>query len=196
MTNEHTTTRRTVLRTSAAAATTAAGLGGATAASAQETTAGGSEPDYGGWFDNVSNYDGTVDMTGEDQVTITVGASGNNGAYAFGPAAVHVDPGTEVVWEWSGDGGRHNVSAENADFESELSGEAGHTFSQTLDGAGIIKYACVPHKQMGMKGAVVVGDPAAGSSGLSTNDVLTVGGGVGIVGVLFGLMANEVRNDA
>mgnify|MGYP000271257358 CR=1 FL=1 len=112
------------------------------------------EPDYGGWLDDVSNYDETVDRRDANSVTISVG-TGSNG-YRFDPPAVAVSPGTTVVWEWTGKGGSHNVIAQNADFESDLTGESGHTFEQTLDSTGVVKFYCSPHKTMGMKGAVAV----------------------------------------
>jgi hypothetical protein len=60
------------------------------------------------------------------------------------------------------------VAAENGDFESEMVGEAGDTFEQTFDEEGVYKYACTPHKPMGMKGAVVVGtEVSTGSSSRS-----------------------------
>jgi len=123
------------------------------------------EPDYGDWFSNVSNFDGTVDETGKSEVTVTVGADGNDGGFAFGPAAVRVDPGTTVVWEWTGKGGSHNVIGDDGGFESELTGETGHTFSHTFESEGVYKYFCRPHKAMGMKGAVVVGSGGAAESG-------------------------------
>jgi halocyanin-like protein len=142
------------MKAGATAAATAAGL------SAPATA----ETDLSAWFENTSNYDGVVDKTGQSEVTITVGAEGNNGAFAFGPAAVRVDPGTTVVWEWNGKGGSHNVKADDGSFESEMVGEQGHTFSQTFDEEGVVKYVCTPHKAMGMKGAVVVGDVSVGGS--------------------------------
>jgi halocyanin-like protein len=157
---ERTLTRRTVLRGAAGATAASLAAAGATPVAGQQT----GEPDYGGWFDNVSNYESTVDRRGESTVTVTVGAEGNNGNYAFGPAAVRVDPGTKVVWEWSGKGNAHNVVAEDGSFESELTGDAGYTFEYTFESTGVYRYACVPHKAMGMKGAVVVGD-AGGSGG-------------------------------
>jgi len=68
-----------------------------------------------------------VDRTGQEAMTIEVGAEGNGGALAFGPAAVQVDPGTTVVREWTGEGGQHNVVVrdEGADAESPLQNEAG-----------------------------------------------------------------------
>lgn len=173
--------RRTVLRGAVSAAT--AGLAVSAAPSVAAQAAG--EPDYGGWFEKTSNYDGTVDKTGQESVTIAVGADGNNGNFAFSPAAVRVDPGTEIVWEWTGNGSLHNVVAEDGRFESELTDEAGFTFEQTLDSTGVYKYACAPHKQMGMKGAVVVGDPATGGlSDARLRELLTIGSGLGLTGVL------------
>ncbi|SFG83813.1 halocyanin domain-containing protein [Halopelagius inordinatus] len=123
---------------------------------APTSESGGGEASFDGWFDDVSNYDGVVDETGTSDVTVTVGASGNNGNYAFAPAAVRVDSGTTVVWEWTGEGGSHNVAADDGSFESEMVGESGHTFEHTFEEAGTYKYICTPHKAMGMKGAVVV----------------------------------------
>ncbi|WP_434084162.1 halocyanin domain-containing protein [Halorarius litoreus] len=140
------------------------GLGAAAVVGVATTTtvAAQSDPDYGGWFDDVSNYDGTtVDATGQSEVRITVGAAGNQGNFAFDPPAVRVDPGTTVVFEWNGEGGSHNVveaDEDGADYESDLMGEAGSTFSLTFDSAGLSRYYCSPHLSLGMKGAVVVGN--------------------------------------
>ncbi|MFB6156480.1 MAG: halocyanin domain-containing protein [Haloferacaceae archaeon] len=157
------TTRRGLLRAGAAATAGSAALATTRRAAAQDA--------FGGWLSNVSNYDGVVDRTGQSEVTITVGAKGNNGNFAFGPAAVRVDPGTTVVWEWNGKGGQHNVVAkEGADFESKLTGEAGFTFSRTLDAEGVVKYYCQPHEALGMKGVVVVGSGGGSSGGSGGSD--------------------------
>ncbi|ELZ39395.1 halocyanin domain-containing protein [Halorubrum tebenquichense] len=113
----------------------------------------GEEPDYGGWLDDANNYEQTVDATGQDQVTVDVGAGDG---LAFGPAAVAVSSGTTVVWEWTGQGGSHNVAAESGDFESESSSEEGYTFEYTFEETGTYEYVCTPHRSVGMKGAVVV----------------------------------------
>lgn len=173
MENRRTLNRRTVVKFTAAAVGTTA-LAGCTGSGADDDTAdsgesgtdtdaedsssdtGGavaSEPEYDGWFDDVDSYEQTADMTGEDSVTVQVGAEDG---LAFGPAAVAVDAGTTVIWEWTGEGGSHNVSAENGDFESETVDEEGYTFEQTVDQAGVFKYACTPHRTLGMKGAIVV----------------------------------------
>lgn len=107
---------------------------------------------------SANNYDGSiVDETGTDEVTINVGAG--SGGLAFEPAAVRISSSTTVVWEWTGEGGAHNVaSAEGSesDFKSEIIDEEGHTFNQSFDNTGIQLYACQPHKAQGMKGAIEV----------------------------------------
>ncbi|MDS0276199.1 MULTISPECIES: halocyanin domain-containing protein [Haloarcula] len=147
-------------------------LGATTAVSAQQG------PDYGGWFDGVANFDGTVDETGQDTVEITVGAQGNGGAFAFSPAAVRVSPGTEVVWTWTGEGGGHNVVSDgDGPLDSGgLVSEQGTTYSHTFESEGIYKYVCEPHKGLGMKGAVVVGAASGGSSGGGSTATATASG--------------------
>jgi halocyanin-like protein len=124
-------------------------------------------PDYGGWLDETDNFDGTtVDKRGQDTVTIDVGVEGNNGNFAFGPPAVWIDPGTTVRWEWTGDGGAHNVVAESgASFSSgEATAAADTTFEHTFEQQGTVTYFCKPHRSLGMRGALVVGDPDAAAS--------------------------------
>ncbi|MFB6173831.1 MAG: halocyanin domain-containing protein [Halobacteriales archaeon] len=120
----------------------------------------GAQASFGGWLSNTSNYDGVADKTGQSEVTITVGAEANGGAFGFAPAAVHVDKGTTVVWEWNGKGGAHNVAgAEGAGFSSGAPvAEAGTTFEHTFEESGTYKYQCDPHASLGMKGVVAVGD--------------------------------------
>ena len=110
------------------------------------------------WLSDVENYEGTVtDRTGQSEVTVQTGAEGNGGNLAFEPAAIRIDTGTTVVWEWTGKGGSHNVAAESGgDFESDLVSDAGHTFEQTFESTGVITYFCSPHRGVGMKGAVIV----------------------------------------
>ena len=143
-------------------ATASGTAGGGSNASGAESGGSSTDFDYGDWFADVSNFDGTVDATGQDEVRIEVGASGNGGAFAFSPAAVNVDPGTRIVWEWTGEGGQHDVAAADESFGSELQSEAGATYGIEVDGAGIVEYACTPHEGIGMKGAIVVGNPVQG----------------------------------
>ncbi|MCT9096526.1 halocyanin domain-containing protein [Haloarchaeobius sp. HME9146] len=134
-----------------------AGLAGLTLATPAGAQAGEGES-LADWFANADNVSGLADKRGESEVTITVGAAGNGGAFGFAPAAVRVDPGTTVVWEWSGKGGMHNVVAKDGTFESEMLSDAGATFEYAAESSGVFRYACAPHEAMGMKGALVVGD--------------------------------------
>jgi halocyanin-like protein len=109
-----------------------------------------------------SNYDSITSMGGMGSVTVDVGAEGNQGNYAFAPAAIAVETGTTINWEWTGKGSTHNVvSTGETDFDFD-SGTAKEedSFSQTFEEAGVALYHCVPHKSLGMKGAVVVVDSA------------------------------------
>lgn len=88
---------------------------------------------------------------------------------------------------WAG----HNVVAEDGRFESKLTGDAGHTFERTVE-RGLTKYYCLPHKEMGMKGAVVV--DGASSGGLTApGALLSIGGGLGLTAGLFGLFGTAMR---
>ncbi len=138
----------------------AAGGGTAAAATATAAAAGtaSAQPSFGGWLSDVTNYDSVVDETGAEEVTVEVGVEANGGGFGFGPAAVQVDPGTTVVWEWTGGGGQHNVVAQSGDFESDLVGDDGFTFEHTFEEKGVTRYYCQPHQSLGMKGVVVVGD--------------------------------------
>ena len=104
-------------------------------------------------------YEGTIaDYTGQDEVVVDVGA-GDIG-FAFAPPAIRVDAGTTVVWEWTGEGGAHNVVSEDASATQFNSGdpidEQGYTFEQTFESAGIQLYYCTPHKANGKIGGVEV----------------------------------------
>ncbi len=115
------------------------------------------------WFDDVPNWDGeTADFTGEDEVEVLNGDSeeiGVEGTYAFEPADIQVDPGTTVEWVWVGDTG-HSVTHESEDpaFDSETITGDGTTFEYTFDEEGIYDYYCIPHRGLGQKGRVTVGD--------------------------------------
>ena len=158
---------------------------------------------YGGWLSGVSNYDGTVDYTGREEATVSVGA-GENGLL-FDPPAVLVDPGTTVVWEWTGAGGAHGVAHEpDVDgepvFESEVVGDADHTFSHEFQDRATFRYHCPSHRGADMKGVIAVGstedvlvqpergDGDGGGGSLTTVDLVVAGTAVAL-GVVLVLMA-------
>ncbi|CAI50463.1 halocyanin [Natronomonas pharaonis DSM 2160] len=106
---------------------------------------------------DANQYDGLVDRTGEDEITIDNGA-GPNG-FAFDPAGVRIDAGTTVTWEWTGEGGAHNVVSEpdsDFDLETELVDEEGFTYEVTFDEPGAALYVCTAHRAQNQYGAVVV----------------------------------------
>ena len=102
---------------------------------------------------DANNYDGSfTDMTGEDEVTVTVtDANGNS----FDPAAIEIDAGTTVVWEWVDDG--HSVTHVGGDFDSDIQ-NTGYEFEHTFDDAGDYAYECIPHATQGHLGGVRVHD--------------------------------------
>ncbi len=154
-------TRRGVLRALGGVAATGTLIGGASVGARAQS----SGTDLDSWFENTSNYDGVVDRTDGDAVTVEVGVDANDGAFGFGPAAIRVAPGTTVTWSWTGGGGSHNVVDVEGNFESDLVDATDHTFEHTFESEGTYTYSCVPHEQMGMKGAVVVGEGGGGSDG-------------------------------
>ncbi len=155
--------RRRVLR--GAGVATLAGAGVVSGVRAQE------KPDFGGHLDD-ANVVSVEDRRGESAVTVAVGA-GDRGL-AFAPTGLWIDPGTTVRFRWTGDGGGHNVRVDETPEGSDWSGsgevvsDAGFTHEHTFTVEGVYEYYCQPHQQLGMLGAIAVGD-----------EVPTVGGAPG-----------------
>jgi halocyanin-like protein len=135
---------------------------------------------FDGWLAETSNFEGVVDRTGEDVVTVGVGAAGNGGRFAFDPSAVRVDPGTTVVWEWLVDGRAHDVREAFGAFESEQSEQVGDRYAVTFDGERVWKYECTDRSKRGMRGVVVVGRPNQRDDG----GAAAVLGGLGLIGLM------------
>jgi len=176
-------TRRRTLRAAAGATGLLAATGTATGQQAQEV-------DYGGWFSNVSNFEGTVDRTGESEVVVEVGTQANGGYFGFAPVAIRVDPGTTIRYVWTGRGGGHTVTGENNGYDSGLFSEEGHEYTRTYEEEAVHLYYCIPHRGVGMKGAIVVGDAMAvsGTGGTTWSppdlfDTTLVGFFFGVLGV-------------
>lgn len=154
-------------------AATAAGATGAIGTAAAQEGGGGSGGGGGGggssesgpktipaWPEFVTeanNYSQSTDLRGQSEVTVDVGAGSG---LAFGPAAIWVDPGTTVTWEWTGQGGGHNVSSQQGEsYSSQVTSQAGFTFTHTFESGGQINtYQCTPHSSQGMHGGVAVGE--------------------------------------
>lgn len=105
------------------------------------------------WLEGTRGFEAIEDRTGEREVVVKVGA-GNGLTYV--PAAVRVDPGTTIRWEWTGNGGLHDVAFVNTDVSGSLRGEQGETFTHTFTEPGEYRYECTPHASVGMRGVVIV----------------------------------------
>ncbi|WP_330632706.1 plastocyanin/azurin family copper-binding protein [Halocatena halophila] len=128
------------------------------------------------WLAHAKGYDDSIQyMIGNKSVAVTVGpdelntpehpqtswneSQRHNNAddiYKFEPAAIKISPGTTVTWKWDGWGG-HNVVATDEKFDSSDPKPNG-IFTHTFKSPGTHYYYCEPHKESGMKGAVVVAD--------------------------------------
>mgnify|MGYP000450399622 CR=1 FL=1 len=116
------------------------------------------EPEYDDWFENVPQFEGFEDYTDENEVRVMVGA-GEHG-FRFDPPAITVEPGTTVVWEWTGVGGQHVVAERNEAWQNPegLIATEGHTWRREFpeSDAGTHLYECWPHRASGMKGGIFV----------------------------------------
>jgi len=149
--------RREFVRTAGGAtAVAAAGAGAAGTAAAQEQ-----QPVWpsGVTSGNLGSY---RDARGESEVTVQVGA-GDSGL-AFDPTMLWVDTGTTITFEWTGNGGDHNVQTVEGGGPASLDsgdpvGEEGYTYEYETseEDVGITHYHCVPHTAVGMHGGLAVG---------------------------------------
>jgi len=104
----------------------------------------------------------TKTPAGREEVTVQVGA-GDQGL-AFDPTLLWVDPGTTITFEWTGNGGAHNV--QNVEGPASLDsgdpvGEEGYTYEYETseEDVGITHYHhCVPHTAVGMHAGLAVGE--------------------------------------
>lgn len=69
---------------------------------------------------------------------------------------------TNVHWDWTGHGGQHNVVALNGTFDSgNTNAQAGTGYHYIFDEPGEYPYVSEPHRDDGMKGAILVKEPPA-----------------------------------
>jgi plastocyanin len=98
--------------------------------------------------------------------------------FYFDPIGLFVQSGETITWEIQS--GTHTSTAyeegngpasvtripEGADaWDSGTLGEQGATFNQTFETAGTYDYYCIPHKQLGMVGRIVVDEPGGPAEG-------------------------------
>jgi halocyanin-like protein len=115
-------------------------------------------PEADEWLWGIEGYEGEVtDRTDADAVTIRVGTEGYRGPFRFDPLLVKLSPGTTVRFEWTSEGGPHNVAFQEADVRfGEIETEPGVHFEHTFEEPGVYRYACEPHRAIGQRGALVV----------------------------------------
>ncbi|RNJ26134.1 halocyanin domain-containing protein [Halosegnis longus] len=156
--DESTLTRRRLLGTLGAAG--AVGIAGCSSGGNGGGSTGGPEERVSTFLSSgrpARGYDEIIDMTGQDEVVVEVGAGGNG--LAFAPAAVRISTETTVSWQWTGRGGRHNVVAasdSDFDFQSGSPKLEADPFERSFDDAGVGLYYCGPHRSLGMEGALIV----------------------------------------
>jgi halocyanin-like protein len=147
--------------TSTGTPTNGTATGTATAGASTPEVGGSVQPDFGGYLEGIDG--GYEDMRGQDEVTVTVGADGNGGSYAFSPAGLWISPGTTVTFEWVSD--NHNMVVEDGPdggwggYETVEMG--GFTTSHTFETGGIYTYFCSPHQSQGMQAGIAVGPDVA-----------------------------------
>ncbi|MFB6195740.1 MAG: plastocyanin/azurin family copper-binding protein [Haloplanus sp.] len=104
---------------------------------------------------------------------------GMDAPYMFRPMVAFIEPGTTVSWTHAGNGNvLHSVTAfagrstdpvlipDGAEgYNSGPFSAAGDPFEHTFEEPGVHAFYCMPHKDFGMAGAVVVGDVGPGDSG-------------------------------
>ncbi|WP_115891493.1 plastocyanin/azurin family copper-binding protein [Haloferax sp. Atlit-48N] len=151
--------RRTFMKNIAGGVAVLGTSTGVTGASNENSTAeSGGGTDAGGGSGGGGSTTHTIQMVTE------------GGEYYFDPVGLHVDPGDTV--EWVLESGDHSatayaesnqaeqrIPADASGFDSGLLGETGASFSYTFEVEGTYDYFCSPHKQLGMVGRVVCGDP-------------------------------------
>lgn len=106
------------------------------------------------------------DFRFDDAPTVYLDVSNSK---SFSPPAIKIAPDTTVTWEWTGEGGEHNVVAIDETFDSGTPDtETGTTFEYTFESEGTYRYVSEPQADAGMKGVVLVESPP--SSGYPTVD--------------------------
>jgi halocyanin-like protein len=123
------------------------------------------------WFQDTTNYGGGYeDLRNEAPVQVRVGTPANSGNFGFDPVAVRIEAGTTVEWQWTGQGGAHNVVDQQNTFRSGAPESGGGiTYTHTFDETGWYRYKCTNHETFGMVGAVFV-DPERTLSGYTQVD--------------------------
>ena len=135
-----------------------------------EDGAGGTDTEggAGGTDTDETETTGTGTTGGEETVDMVT----EDSEYFFDPIGLFVEPGTTVTWNNASGSHSSTAYAESLDaadvtripegaepWNSEILSEEGATFEHTFEAEGTYDYFCIPHKQLGMVGRIVVGQP-------------------------------------
>ncbi len=114
------------------------------------------------WLEDANGYRGEVKRFGpRTRPLIHVGMETDDG-FAFSPPAIEVPPMTSVVWDWTGQGGQHNVVALDGTFDSgRTNAQPGTMYQHVFEETGTYRFVSEPDRDDGMKGVVVVAEPPA-----------------------------------
>lgn len=111
--------------------------------------------------DNVDDEDDIEDMTGESEVRIRHGESGDQGNYISEPGIVRIDSGTDVIYEWVSSG--HTLTEIEGEGETITGWEdhdstegEGFEHTVTFGESGVALWECVPHRAQNHRGGVIV----------------------------------------
>lgn len=116
------------------------------------------------WLSDANGYDGEPRQYGPaERPLIMVGEETDDGL-AFDPPVIEVSPMTNVRWDWTGHGGQQNVVALDGTFDSgRTNAQPGTGYHYIFDEVSEYPYVSEPHRDEGMKGAVIVREqPSSG----------------------------------
>lgn len=117
-----------------------------------------------------------MDSTG----TKTVKMITDGDDFYFDPIGLYVEPGETVTWVNVSDD--HSATAyghgatvtripdDATAFDSTVLSQEGATYDHTFEVQGTYDYFCIPHKQLGMVGRIVVGEPGGPATGSTPPD--------------------------
>jgi len=120
------------------------------------------------------NFEGDfVDRRSGGSPEIRVGVENGQFNWGFGPPAIRITTGTQVRWDWTGEGGQHNIVDDAGTFGSGTPQEgAGNSYTYTFDETGLYKYKCTVHDP-NMRGVVFVEEEQTLSGYVEVDDWLS-----------------------
>ena len=111
--------------------------------------------------------------------TVNVDVDPANAFHQFVPGDVTINPGDTVVWTWRGDfhsvtSGDPGSGVQSGLFNTNVH-NSGFTFSFTFPDPGTYSYFCIPHREMGISGNVIVNEATTQLANISTRLAVQTG---------------------